>query len=212
VVVLQTGLVGVVQSVLATHSTQDPALAPLVSHTCPPVQSPFPLHARQVLVPVSQIGLGAAQSALVLQSTQVNVMVSQCGVMPMHAVMFVPSHCTQSPLFAPLVSQTAFGAMQSDAEHARHVSVVVLQKGVPPVQPVVFDCVHCTHSPARVPLVSHAGVAPVQSPDTQARQVFVPTSQIGVLGVGLQSVFVVQVTSGPWTTQSACAFDHSVCM
>jgi hypothetical protein len=207
-VVLHTGLVGVVQSLFVLQSTHDP---PLDEHTCPLEQSPL-MQARHVLVPVSQNAVGAVQSAFDAQATQVKVVVLQIGVAPVHADLSVPSHCTQLPFFEPVISHTAFGAVQSLETHARHLSVVPSQIGVPAVQAVERADVHCTHCPARLPALSHAGVAPVQSAAMQARHTFVPVSQIGVAGVDVQSAFVVHVTCGPWTTQSFCPFDHSVCV
>jgi hypothetical protein len=143
VVVLQTGVVGVVQSLFVLHATHDPEFVPEVAHTWPFVQSPLPVQARHVLLPVSQIGFGAAQSVPVKQPTHVKLVVSQMGVVPVHAALLFPSHWTQLPVFVPVISQTGFDVpVQSLDTQARQVSFVASQTGVPPMHAAEFDAVH----------------------------------------------------------------------
>jgi hypothetical protein len=120
-----------------------------------------------------------------VQPTHVLFVVSQTGVMPVHAVMFVIVHCTQMSSgvlhagaavvqFASVVqpsvqvcfdvSQTPFVPVQSGlALHCTHVSTfesaVTSQTGVAPVHAVLFVASHCVHAPEFVPVVRHAGSA-----------------------------------------------------
>ncbi len=50
-----------------------------------------------MFVAVSQMGVPPEQSLLVVQATQVFVVVLHLGVGAVHAVMFVAVHCTQEP-------------------------------------------------------------------------------------------------------------------
>jgi hypothetical protein len=90
-----------------SHCTQEPALAPDVSHTpFAPVQSAA-VHARHVSVDVSQMG-----------------------VFPVHAALLLAVHCTHSPARLPVVSHAGVAPEQSPALQARHVWLVASQMGV----------------------------------------------------------------------------------
>ncbi len=78
----------------AVHSWQ----APLGTHTgVADAQSAAPAQARQVRVPLSQVGLSPAQSLPVRQPTHTTLTVSHSGAVPGHALWLVAEQTPQEP-------------------------------------------------------------------------------------------------------------------
>ena len=63
-----------------------------------PGQSPSPLHARQVWVVGSQVGVAPAHCDAITQVTHAPVDVSQAAVVPVHFVVFVAEQVPHAPL------------------------------------------------------------------------------------------------------------------
>ena len=129
----------------------------------------------------SHTGVVAGHCASEVQPTQVFDIVSQTGVMPVQAELFVAVHWTQMSSgvlhagaalvqFASVVQpsvqtcvavlQTPFAPVQSAfVLHWTHLSAVVSQAGVGVMQAVLLVASHWTHAPELVPVVRHAGSA-----------------------------------------------------
>jgi hypothetical protein len=158
VVVLQT-LVEPVQALalVSVHCTQAPlAQAPrAASFSVPHSESPAqPLH----LSSLPHRGVGFAQFAADVHCTQLLVLGSQAGVLPVHFAEFASVHWTHAPLDAQAKRSGSFKSTHSDSlPQAWHLSLVP-QIGVAPEQ-FAAD-VHCTQ---RLSLASHTGVAPVHA-------------------------------------------------
>jgi len=106
---------------------------------------------------VPQIGVAPEQYAAEVHWTQLFVVVSQAGVVPVHFVAFVAVHWTQAPLAAQEARAGSFNPVQSvSTAHAWHLSVAP-QMGVAPEQLVA-----ATHWTQVLVLVSQAEVVPVQ--------------------------------------------------
>ena len=164
-----------------------------------PPHSLSPPQARQTWRDGSQIGAdGVVQSASPRQVTQVPLLVSHSGVVPVQALALLAEHWPH----APDGSQAGVDPLHSPSPaQARHAWVAVLQTGVAPphwlsvVQPTQVPdgtsqagvappqavTLLAEHWP-QAPVGSQAGVAPPQSLSrAQARQTCVPPSQMGVI-------------------------------
>jgi hypothetical protein len=128
VLVLQTGF-GLEHCVLDLHATH---VFRVVSQIVPPVQSESFRHCTHAPVPVSQTPI--EQSVLDLQPEHVSLDVSHAGLLPVHADLLPLVHCTHWPANEPWLSHAGVAPEQSLAAHARHALVPVSQIGVPPLQ------------------------------------------------------------------------------
>jgi hypothetical protein len=164
-----------------------------------PPHSLSPAQARQTCADGSQIGAdGVVQSLSARQATQVPLVVSQSGVVPVQADALVDEHWPQ----APDGSQAGVDPPHSPSPaQARQAWVAVLQTGVAPphwlllvqptqvpdgtsqagVDPPQAAALLAEHCP-QAPDGWQAGVAPPQSASRpQARQTWVAPSQMGVV-------------------------------
>ena len=196
-VVSQTGVVSLQRVVLLAEQTPH-APDGWQAGSAPP-HSLSPPQPRQTWRDGSQIGAdGVVQSGSPRQATQVPLLVSHSGAVPVQALALLDEHWPQ----APDGSQAGVDPPHSlSAAQARHAWVAVLQTGVaPPQSPLLVqptqvpegtsqDGVAPPHAVTllaehwpQAPEGSQAGVAPPQSPSrAQARQTCVPPSQMGVI-------------------------------
>jgi hypothetical protein len=172
VVVLQTGVPPLhAAASVPLHCTHWPpthAGSVVVGHGEAVAEPLSPVQATQT----SPVHTGAVDGHCVesVQDTHLSLPVSQTGVAPVHAVVFVVSHCTHAPALGPVVKHAGSAAGHGNDDATPKSLVQPTQKFVlgshEPVVPVHADelpAVHCTHAPPRhtgKPAVGHAFVAP----------------------------------------------------